>query len=184
MMGRTAHRQRTGSRLNGFTLIELLVGAAVAAVVLSAGFAWLWNVAALATGVDDRAHAVTLASSALRAVAADVHSSVSVAEPPSSREPARSLALVHDHAAEAPEVVLIVWDPARRVVWRNASGTYLADHVTRFDLTYILADGSRVDAAAMSSPDWSAVRAVRVDLAARFGEVVVQRSLEASVGPS
>ena len=35
------------------------------------------------------------------------------------------------------------WDPARRVVWRNASGTYLADHVTRFAVSYGLADGRR-----------------------------------------
>ena len=72
-------------------------------------------------------------------------------EPPSGRDPSRSLALVHDHAAAAAETVLIVWDPARGVVWRNASGTYLADHVTRFDVAYVLADGSLVDGGDMTS---------------------------------
>ena len=87
---------------------------------------------------DDGAQAATLAAAASRAVAADVHACLRVAEPPSARDPSRSLALVHDHAAVAAEVVLIVWDPGRGVVWRNASGTYLADHIARFSVAYVL----------------------------------------------
>ncbi len=171
-------------RTRGFTLIELLIGASIAAVILSAAYAWLWNIGAFADGADEGAQAATLAAAVTRAVAADIYAGVGVVEPPSGRDPSRSLALLHDHVAGAPEAVLIVWDPARGVVWRNASGTYLADHVVRFDVAYALADGSLVDGGDMTSSRWSAVRAVHVALEATVGSATARRSLETSVGPS
>jgi prepilin-type N-terminal cleavage/methylation domain-containing protein len=170
-------------REGGFTLVELLIAAGIAAVVLSAAFAWLWNVAAVAGGADDRAQAETLAAAVSRAVIADLHASMRVVEPPLGRDPSRSLALVHDFAAAAAETELIVWDPARDVVWRNASGTYLSDHVTRFDITYVLADGSLVAGERMGPPDWTSVGAVRVDFATAVGSATRRGSIEASVGP-
>ncbi len=119
-----------------------------------------------------------------RTVAADVHAGVCVVEPPAGRDPSRSLSIVHDHAADAAEAVLIVWDPARGVVWRNASGTYIADHVSGFAVEYVLADGALIDGARMSGTDWSAVRAVRVDLATVVGSATARRSVEAKVGPT
>ena len=47
--GQVTARRRT----RGFTLIELLIGASIAAVVLSAAYAWLWNVGAFADGADE-----------------------------------------------------------------------------------------------------------------------------------
>jgi prepilin-type N-terminal cleavage/methylation domain-containing protein len=179
-----AGQSGTHLRARGFTLIELLIGASIAAVILSSAYAWLWNTGAFADGADDRAQAATLAAAVSRAVAADVCSSVGVVEPPSGRDPSRSLALLHDHVAGPLETVLIVWDPARGVVWRNASGTYLADHVVRFDVAYALADGSLVDGGDMTSSRWSAVRAVHVALEATVGSATSRRSLETSVGPS
>ena len=182
LMRRMAMPRAAEGRGYGFTLVELLVAALIAAVCLSAAFAWLWNVAALAGGADDRAQAATLASAVSRAVAADVHAAVCVVEPPPGRDPSRSLALVHDHAAAAAENVLIVWDAARGVVWRNASGTYLSDHVTQFDVAYVLADGSLVDGEHVGPAAWTSVCAVRVELAAAVGSITVRRSVEASVG--
>jgi type II secretory pathway component PulJ len=167
-----------------FTLVELLVAATVAATVLSASYGWLWNVAACAGRTDDGAQAATLAATASRAVAADLQASLWVAEPPSGRDSSHSLALMHDHAGVAPEVVLVVWDPGRSVVWRNAAGTYLADHITRFSIAYVLAAGDLVQGAAMSPTDWRAIRAVRVDLAATVGSQTVSRCVDVPVGPS
>ncbi len=183
-MSSRAGRRRARLEGGGFTLVELLVGASIAAVVLSAAYAWLWNVAALADRADDRAQAATVAAAVSRTVAADVHACVRVVEPPPGRDPSRSLALVHDHVAVAAEAVLIVWDPARGVVWRNASGTYVADHISGFAVAYVLADGALVDGAGMSQTDWGVVRAVRVDLAATVGSATARRSVETSVGPS
>ena len=183
-MSSRAGRTRACLEGGGFTLVELLVGASIAAVVLSASSAWLWNVAALADSADDRAQAATVAAVVSRAVAADVHAGVGVVEPPAGRDLSRSLALKHDHVAVAAEAVLIVWDTARGVVWRNASGTYIGDHISGFAVAYVLADGARVDGADMSQTDWGVVRAVRVDLVARVGSATVRRSVETSVGPS
>ena len=102
---------------------------------------------------------------------------------PAGRDPSRSLSLVHDHPASAAETVLIVWDPARQVLWRNASGTYLADHVSRFAVEYLL-DGARQVGRLMTGADWDAVRSVRVEVTAVVGSATESRSLEVAVGPA
>jgi prepilin-type N-terminal cleavage/methylation domain-containing protein len=168
----------------GFSLVELLVASVIAGIILSASLGWVWSVAALARADDDQAQAATLAAAASRAVCADVHAAVGLVQPPSGRDPAFSLCLVHDHTAVAPEGVLIVWDPARRVLWRNASGTYLADHVNRFAVRYVLDGARQVDGASMGGADWDAVRGVRVEVTTVVGSAAESRSLEIAVGPA
>lgn len=168
----------------GFSLVELLVASVIAGIVLGASLGWVWSVAALARADDDRAQAATLAAAALRAVSADVRAAVGVVQPPAGRDLSLSLCLVHDHTATAAEGVLIVWDPARRVLWRNASGTYLADHVSRFALRYVLEGARRVDGAAMGEADWGAVRGVQVEVTTAVGSATESRSLEITVGPA
>jgi hypothetical protein len=165
-------------------LIEVLVAAAVAAVVLAGAYGWLWNVAALAGETDDRVQAGTLAAAAARAVGGEVRAAVGVRQPPAGRDPARSLLLAHDHVDVAPEDVLVVWEPARAVVWRNASGTYLADHITGFTVVFGLGDGLWRTGAEMAADDWPSVRRLRVELAATVGSAMVSRSLEMTVGPA
>lgn len=168
----------------GFSLVELLAASVIAGIVLSASLGWVWSVAALARADDDRAQAATLAGAASRAVVADVRTALGVRQPPAGHDPSRSLHLAHDRPAGAAETVLIVWDPARRVLWRNASGTYLADHVSRFAVWYVLGGARRVDGAAMGESDWDAVRGVRVELTTVVGSATESRSLEIAVGPA
>jgi prepilin-type N-terminal cleavage/methylation domain-containing protein len=178
-------RSRFGASGNGgFALLEVIVATAIAGLVLSAAYSWLWNVAALAVGTDDDVQAATVAGAVGRALAADVRAAIGVTVPPAGRDPARSLALVHDHVDVAREAVLIVWDPVRGVVWRNASGTYLADHVTRFEVAYALADGRHVTGGSMMAQDWTAVRGVSVELTVIVGSAVAARVVEATVGPA
>lgn len=168
----------------GFSLVELLVAAAVTGVVLAAAFGWLWNVAGLAGGTDDRVQAATVAAACARAVARDVEAAVAVTQPPVGRDAARSLALRHDRPGVAAEDVLVVWDPGRRVVWRNASGTYLADHVAAFELSYLLPDGRLIAGGDMEAVHWATVRGVRVRLSVTIGAVTQERALLVSLRPS
>ena len=171
-------------RSAGFTLVELLVAAAIIGVVLVAAFGWLWNVAAVAAKADDRAQAATIAAACTRAVACDVGAALAVVPPPSGRQPARTLALLHDRPEVAGDDVLVVWDPSRRVVWRNASGTYIADHVAAFAVAYVLADGSLVAGEHMGVVQWPDVHGVRIDLTVAVGSATVARTLLVSVRPS
>ena len=75
-----------------------------------------------------------------------------------------------------------MWDPARSVVWRNAPGTYIADHVTPFVVAYALRDGREADAAAMSAADWPLVSAVLVRLTTETGSARASRTVLAEVG--
>jgi prepilin-type N-terminal cleavage/methylation domain-containing protein len=173
-----------GEQAGGFTLVELLIAATVAAIVLGAAYAWLWNVAALADAADDRAQAATSAAAVSRAVARDAHASLRIVEPPPGRDPSCSLALVRIHAGAADETTLVVWDPERGVVWRNASGTYLSDHVTLFAVAYVLADGSLIEGGRMAASDWASIRAVRITLTSQVGAASARRSVVATVGLS
>jgi prepilin-type N-terminal cleavage/methylation domain-containing protein len=174
-------RRSDASAASGFTLLELLVATAVAAVVLAAAYGWLWNVAALATRADDRAQAATIASACCRAVEHEIRTAIAVVQPPSGRDPAASLALVDDHADAVAEDVLVVWDPTRRVVWRNASGTYLADHITGFTVSFAIGNGRLVPGDELSAADWEAVSCVRVDVTVRVGPAAEERALVVAV---
>ncbi len=82
-----------------------------------------------------------------------------------------TLAVV-DATTGATSLINIGWDPARAVVWRNASGSYLTEHAISFAVRYLdargeempLASGGVVDAASRE-----AVRAVRVEMTLRDG---------------
>jgi prepilin-type N-terminal cleavage/methylation domain-containing protein len=182
---RHRHRQGPASLATsgpGFSLVELLVATAVLAVVLAAAYGWVWSVGSLAGTTDDRAQASSIAAALARAVVEDVGAAVAVASPAAGRDPGGSLAVVHDGVEEAPEDVAVVWDPSRRVVWRNAPGTYVADHVRGFRVGFVLGDGRSVDGGAMGAADWGRVRAVRVALEVEVGGAFVGRSVRVGLG--
>lgn len=171
-------------RSRGVTLVELLVAVAIAGVVLAAAWGWLWNVAAVAVRAGDDAQAQTAAAAAVRALTEDVRRATAVLRPRLGRDPSRALEVRHDRLDRAPDDVVIVWDPYRRVLWRNASGTYLSDRVTAFSVAYILADGRRVRGADLAASDWDAVRAVCVDLTVAVGGRTARRAVDVVVGPA
>jgi prepilin-type N-terminal cleavage/methylation domain-containing protein len=169
-------------RAHGFSLVELLVATTILAVVLAGAYGWVWSVGSLAGTTDDRVQAATIAAAAARSVIEDVGAAVDVAAPAAGRDPGGSLAVVRDGVDEAPETVVIVWDPARRVVWRNASGTYVADHVQGFSVGFLLEDGRSVEGGAMGAADWRSVRAVRVTLAVEVGSALARREVCVGLG--
>lgn len=168
-------------RTAGLTLVELLVAMSLTVIVLGAAWPCFWNARLAAGRVDARAQAETAAASALRRLAADLRVSTAVQAPPDGLDPRRALSL-RQCAPRAPqEDVLVVWDEGRRVLWRKASGSYLADGVERFTVTYWTASGEA--AVPADSEQWAAVRGVRVELVVRFGRERAERTMELPVGP-
>jgi type II secretory pathway pseudopilin PulG len=139
----------------GMTLAEILVAVSVSAIVLGAAWPWLWAAGSTARRVDGRAQAATAAAFAARSLAADAELSISLLRPPSGRTPAGCLCMLHLHPGAAPETILVVWDPVRRVLWRKTSGTYLADHVDSFSLEYFRADGRILGQADLDDAEWT-----------------------------
>jgi hypothetical protein len=99
-----------------------------------------------------------------------------------AHDPARALVLIHDHAGSSPETVTVVWDPARQVLWRNASGTYVADHVTGFSVRYELSDGRQADGAELAPGEWPEVRQVCASVSAGVGPERVTLQTRTQVG--
>ena len=172
-------------RDQAFALIEVLVAAAVAAIVLAGAYGWLWNVAALAGQTDDRVQAGTLAAAAARAVGGDVRAAVERAAT-SRRQGPGALARRWRTTTSTwlPRTCSSSGTRPAPWSWRNASGTYVADHITGFAVVYGLADGRWLSGAEMAAPDWPSVRRLRVELAATVGSATVSRSLEMNVGPA
>ena len=148
----------------GVSLVELLVATVIAAVTLCSAWAWLWNVGIASSATADRSRAKTAAAFAARFISDDLDVAAALQVPPSAYGPDRALELIHLHPGAAPESVLIVWDPSRRVLWRKASGTYLADHVARFAVTYYDGNGAVLTPVDLQAPAWPG-RVVRVAVA-------------------
>ncbi len=154
----------------GVTLVELLVATCVTAVALGAAYPWLWSAGGAAKGAAGRAQAATAAAFAVRAVADELGLAASLSCPPAGMSPDRALCIQHRHAGGVSETVLVAWDPARGVLWRKASGTYLADHVELFAVDYFSADGRRLSATDFAAAGWPrAVARVTVTVAVTVG---------------
>jgi len=167
----------------GVSLVELLVATVIAAVTLCAAWGWLWNAGVASSATVDRARAATAAAFAARSIANDLDSSVALQDPPSAYAPGRALDVTHIHPGVEPENVLIVWDPSRRVLWRKAAGTYLADHVTRFAVTYFDRGGVVVSPADLEVPAWpSRVARVAVEVVVAAGNESARAACDVTLG--
>ena len=164
--------------------MELLVAVAVSAIAFGAAWPWLWNTAEAARAIESRAQAATSAAFAARGIMADLELATGLLAPPAGTVPAHSLHMRQRRPGEPAESVLIVWDPARQVLWRKTSSSYLADHVESFATTYFDRLGRPLGPAEMTFADWpDSVARVRIALVVvtRTGRSSVVR--DALVGP-
>ena len=80
--------------------------------------------------------------------------------------------------------MLVAWDPARRVLWRKAPGTYLADHVERFAVDYFCADGRRLGAVDFAVAGWPrAVARIAVTVDVTVGGRTARASRSVALAP-
>jgi hypothetical protein len=182
---RTRGVRRPLRRAAGVTLVELLVATCVAATALGAAWPWVWNAGVTAHAQTARAQSDTSAAFALRIIRDDLAQATAVLAPVEGRAPGTALYLRHDHPGEPSETVAIVWDASRRVVWRKAPGTYLADRVDAFSVCYFHADGTQLLSGDFAASSWAAsVARVSVSLCTRDGVGRSSATLEAVPGPA
>ena len=175
--------RRSATARSGVSLIELLVATVIATVVLAGAWAWLWNAAVASSSTADRSRAATAAAFAARSIADDLDASASLQTLPSGYAPARALDLLHLHPEAVPESVLIVWDPAKQVLWRKASGTYLADHVSLFTISYLDIAGRGVPADELAGPAWlDRVARVKVEVVVSVGNDSARAACDVALG--
>lgn len=164
----------------GLTLVELLVAAALACGLLAAAWGWVWTTAAAARRADAGAQTVTAQAFATRMLRADLAACAGLCPPALGVcGPTRLAVLCRDPLSGDEKVTVVAWDPARRVVWRNASGSYLAERVTAFRTRYFAADGeelSPVDGV-LGLEARAATRRVVVTWTTEAGETRVEEDL-------
>ena len=169
---------------SGVTLVELLIATCIAAVALAGAWGWVWNAGVAARAVGARAQASTADAYAVRVIADDLAQAAGLLPAPAGRLPSEAFSLVHEHPGEPTETVTVVWDRARRVLWRKASGTYLADQVSAFSVRYFTADGSELAGASLGTVQGLArVARLEVTVCAQRDGRAAARVLHACVGP-
>jgi len=167
-----ARIRRPGRRFSGagLTLVEVLVAVSVSAIALGGAWPWLWDSAAASRRLVEHTQASTSAAFALRCLSDDLSVGTALLPLPPGVAPSGALQVMHTHTVTGPEPVVIEWDPVRRVLWRKAPGTYLADHVTSFCVAYFDAAGAPVQYSGASSDTWpSTVARVSVSITVSVG---------------
>ena len=129
----------------GFSLVELLVAASLASALLAAAWGWVWTTSSAARRTDAVAQGATAQAFAARMLRADLAVCVGLCPPDLGVCGPTALALlVRDVQTGDERVVKVAWDPGRRVLWRNAAGSYLAEGVASFSVRYFECDGDEI----------------------------------------
>ncbi len=134
----------------GLTLVEVLVAAALACGLAVAAYAWLWGACGACTGETRAAEAQSRLAAVHRRLALDMAQALSLARPLDGLSERRFALRLIDAAGVLREVEYC-WDPARQVLWRSSSSSYVADGVRGFTVTYLDDRGTPVDPAALGA---------------------------------
>ena len=142
-------RLRSHRPTAGFSLVELLVASAVASVVLAAGWVWCWSVSGSCAARCERLDACSSLAFARRLSTTELGQCDGLVTAPDARCSASSIAfLVPSGDGATTELVTYVWDASRRVLWRKASGSHLAEGVDDFSIAYFDDQGRMLPVAA------------------------------------
>ncbi|MGZ4198591.1 MAG: PulJ/GspJ family protein [Thermoleophilia bacterium] len=164
-------RRGARRRSAGFSLIELLVALSVATVVLTAGWAWCWSVSRSCAAATERLDAGSSIAFARRLSTSELGQCVGLVTTPLVGCSATSIAFAVPSAdGPSTELITYVWDAGRRVLWRKASGSHLAEGVDDFSIAYFDDCGQRLPiapGAELSAADLPLVRRVELSMVVR-----------------
>lgn len=171
---------RTSAKALGFSLVELLIAASLASILLAASWGWVWTTASAARRTDARGQDATAQAFAARMLRADLARCIALGTPDQGVCGPTSLTLVtRDAARGTDEIVTVAWDPRRGVLWRKATGSYLAEGVVSCAIRYFAHDSSEVVPVngVLGLEARSRVRRVTVEWTSALGRTVVAEDL-------
>lgn len=168
----------------GMTLVELLVAAAVACAALTAAWPWLWNVTASARKVTGQAQAGSEAARVARVIGQELRLATGLEPVPAGTSPGAALNIRSARMPSAEDSTLIAWDPARGVLWRDTSGSYVADDVRAFSVEHYDAHGDVLAVSTVQTEDGSRMVArVRLRMTLADGRGQDDVVVDFAVGP-
>ena len=120
------------------------MAAALACGLAAAAYGWLWSAGGACAGETRAAEAQSRLAAVHRRLALDMAQALGLTRPLDGLGDVRfALRLVG--ADGVLREVEYCWDPARRVLWRSSSSSYVADGVSGFAVTYLDDRGAPVD---------------------------------------
>lgn len=162
----------------GFSLIELLVATAVTAVILTGAWAWCWSLSGWCATSTERLDAASSLAFARRLTSAELGECRALLADQPVRCSASGIAFVVP-SDDGPEAVTYSYDAARRVLWRKASSSHIAEGVDGFSITYFDARGRTLTPApggALPDSDLPLVRRVALRVVLRCASQTRQAS--------
>jgi len=169
----------------GFSLVELLVATAIASVVLAGGWAWCWTVSGSCAAGSERLDARSSLAFAQRLTSNELGQCDALVTTPDVGCSATSIAFIvpSGHGA-VTELVTYVWDGVRRVLWRKAPGSHLAEGVDEFSIVYFDDQGRTLPLATggeLPGADLALVRRVELTAVVRCASQTARESWQVSL---
>ncbi len=191
-----AARSRSGGRLRasvvtsvpaarGFSLIELLVATAITAVILTGGWAWCWSLSGWCATSNERLDAASSLAFVRRLTSAELGECRALLADQTVRCSANGIAFAVP-SDDGPEAVSYCYDAARRVLWRKASSSHLAEGVEGFSITYFDARGRALappTGGALPDSDLPLVRRVALRVLVRCASQTRQATWQVCLPP-
>jgi len=152
----------------GMTLVELLVAVCLASLLLMGAWPWCWTMVQASHQTAQRAEAESSLAFAGRLFTSEARRAVALGDGAGGGCGSSSVTLqTFDAVTGQTQAVTYRYDPARRVLWRKASGSYVAERLSSCDFTYFGADGSQIlpgSGGALSVDDLYSVRSLGLRL--------------------
>ena len=160
----------------GLSLIEVLVAATLTCLVLAASFGWLSSVVSASDHAADHVEVSSSLAFARRLTTSELRQASALVAVPTAPCGRHTISFALPSVANdgTYDLITYTWDAGRNILWRKASGSYLAQGVTHFEVHYFGSDGRElaplIDVLPLSA--YASVRAVSFVCTVRYGQSV------------